>query len=98
MAGGASQPGQFFLDARHEVTAVGQLGEEVGGGQRLQLRLDAFVFGDVGDEAVPEHAAVSQALGVCVALAPAGVAAGDQHPVLHVPGVRATAEVSRESW
>ncbi|MNQ48007.1 hypothetical protein D3C85_618690 [compost metagenome] len=86
MARGALHPGQLGFELLHEVTTVGQLGQGVGGGEHLQFRFDLLVLGDIGDEAVPQHAAILQPPGACIALAPGDSPPRQLYPVLQVPG------------
>ncbi|MNP09488.1 hypothetical protein D3C76_1015990 [compost metagenome] len=86
MARGAPHPGQLGFELLHEVPTVGQLGEGVGGGEYLQLGFDLLALGDIGNEAVPQHAAILQPPRACIALAPGRIPLRQLHPVLQVPG------------
>ncbi|MNZ79838.1 hypothetical protein D3C78_984520 [compost metagenome] len=76
---------QFCFDMLHEMAPVGQLGEEVDGREFLQFGLDALAVGHVGDEAVPQRAAVLQPPWPRGALAPAQALSGQLDAVFEIP-------------
>ncbi len=76
---------QFALEAIDQQAAIGQAGERVVVGQAVRALLVQPSLGDVGDEAVPQHAAIGQALRHRVTKAPPGALLRQHDAVLVSP-------------
>ncbi|MNM97922.1 hypothetical protein D3C81_1104410 [compost metagenome] len=80
---------QFGLGQFQEVTAVEDLGQAVGGGEFVQFGFDPLALGDVGDEAVPEDAAILQQRRPGISQAPAGALLRQADAIFQMPGRQA---------